>query len=636
MVTLACAATLVAGCFKENPAFKNKDAGPPPDDTTAYFDGIYLDAPLDLVSDDVFSPDVVPWPDQQAWPCTKDAECADKHDCTVDTCQSGKCTFELKPDRCLIGLKCYKAGESPAGNDCQICNPTKNTSVWDLSAEGSPCASDKLSCTTDVCKKGKCTHTLKSKQCLISGKCYVQGEKNPASGCQVCNSNLSTSKWITESDNMPCTGDGLACTKDFCLKGKCTHPVSTGCLINKACVADGQASPTDTCKLCVPSGSKTAYTLARGAPCTQAGGKGGMCVAANTCAGFNQKLFSAKGAYNTVLRAVDYLPDSKKVWAAGMYQETDGGAKKGVLVHATPSSIASEVTASGALNDLHYRMAVGDNGTVMYHDGTKWAAATWLTGPLGTADRLSVWGANVDKALTFYVTGKEAGGAAALTRCTLGSTIACTDHTGVANNMGLGSVFGTLTSAGTQGPLWASVQGVYADPEDIYYNAGNTKTWSTKGPKGCKDQGGTPCGSTSSETMDLEGSSANDVWLVGSGGLILRFDGKAWDRTYNVLQYQSSYTFTAVFSSAALKLTSVVGHYDSSSGNVRRVRMFNYNHLLKRWFGPITVADTPHMAPDVIWDMGGQGYNNLWLVGQRQIVGSSGKPQLAGWMLQLK
>ncbi len=570
VIALACSMA-VAGCFKENPAFKNKDSGPPPDDATVYWDGSYLDAPRDLGDDDVISPDVMPWPDQQVKHCSKDSECNDKADCT-----------------------------------------------------------------TDDCVNGKCANTLKTKKCLIAGKCYSLGEKNPANSCQVCNSNLSTSKFVTEADKMPCAKDGLSCTQDHCLKGKCSHPVTAGCLINKACVNEGKASATDACKVCVPDVSKTAYTLALGAPCVQTGGKGGMCVASKTCAGFNQKLFTAKGAHTTVLRAVDYLPDSKKVWAAGMYTETDGGPKKGVLVHATSGSVASEVTASGALNDLHYRMAVGDDGAVMYHDGTKWAAATWLAKPLGTKDRLAVWGANVDKTLTFYITGRQSSASSAVTRCTLGATIACTDHTGVANNRGLGSVFGTLTSAGKQGPLWASVQGVYTDPEDIYHNPGNSKSWSTKGPKGCKDQGGSPCGNTSAETLDMEGSSASDVWLVGSAGLILRYDGKNWARHHNVLQYQSSYNFTAVFSSAAKKLTSVVGYYDSSSGKVRRVRMFNYNHVLKQWFGPITVAETPYKAPDVIWDMGGQSYTNLWLVGQRQIVGSSGKPQLAGWMLQLK
>ena len=203
------------------------------------------------------------------------------------------------------------------------------------------------------------------------------------------------------------------------------------------------------------------------------------------------------------------------------------------------------------------------------------------------------------------------------------------------SGVALGRIVGTQLSGGGQGSLWAAVMGEYSDPEDIYYNPGTSKAWGTNGPQGCKDKGGTPCSNTSAETLDLEGT-GTDLWLVGSKGMILRYDGKSWGKLSNVIPSQAYYDFTAVYTSAASKLTTVVGHYDSSSSKVRRVRLFNYNHTLKRWFGPITIAETPYQSPDFILDVGGQGYNDLWMVGQREILGSSGKPQLAGWMLQLK
>ena len=632
-VVLFCA--LVAGCFKENPAYNKKDSGASAD--LPLWDGAGLDGVADLGDgDDIFSPDVVPWPDVQAWPCTTDAQCKDTHDCTEDRCTGGKCTHSLVPHRCLIGLKCYKTGQFPPGNNCVICDAAKSTSIWTTRADGSGCLSDNKSCTTDACAAGKCQHKLKAKQCLIGGKCYALAQKNPSNSCQVCDSTQKTSGWTTEQDKMPCQKDGLGCTSDYCLKGKCAHPVASGCVISGACVGENEASPTDKCKVCVSGVSKTAYSSAVGAPCSPGSGKPGMCSAANTCVGFNQKLYTAKGAYHTSLNAVDYIPAAKGVWAAGMYQETDKGSAKGVLVQATASSSASEVLTANALSDLHYRMAVGQKGTVMYHDGKSWTAATWLAKPLGTADRLSVWGANVNNTLTFFLTAKQSSTVAAVTRCTLGASIVCEGHTGVASGAGLGRIVGTLTSGGGQGPLWAAVMGAYTDPEDIYHNTGKTKTWSTSGPNGCKDGSGTPCSNTSAETYDLEGSSASDLWLVGSNGLILRHDGKSWSKQTNVIPSQSYYHFTAVYSSAKDKLTTVVGHYDSASSKVRRLRMFNYNHTLKRWFGPITIAETPYQSPDLILDVGGQGYSELWMVGQRKIVNTSGKPQLAGWMLQLK
>jgi len=637
-ITVLVFALLAAGCFKDNPAFKNKDSGPtadlPPGWDGTTLDGTGPEVGVDLVDHDTFSPDVVPWPDTQPWPCSSDKECADSHDCTVDKCTNGQCTHALMPDRCLIGLKCYKAGQSGT-NSCQYCNPAKSTSVWDNRADGKTCADDKLSCTSDTCSKGKCTHKLKSKHCIISGKCYGLTQKNPANSCQVCDTNKSTSKWITEPDKMPCQKDALSCTSDYCVKGKCTHPLASGCLINKKCVPEEGASSTDKCKVCLSAVSKTAYTYAVGAPCGLGGGKQGLCVAPNTCAAFNQKLYTAKGAYHTSLRSVDYIPIAKANWAAGQYTETDKGTAKGVLVEATAASGAAEVLAAGALDDLHHRMAVGAKGTVMYHDGKTWNAATWLAKPLGTADRFSVWGANVKGTLTYYLTARQTSTVAAVTRCTLGATIACEDHSGVASGMALGRVVGSLVSSNSQGPLWGAVMGQYTDPEDIYHNPGTSKTWSTKGPAGCKDGSGTACSGTSAETLDMEGS-GTDLWVVGSKGMILRFDGKKWSKLTNVSQYQSYYNFTAVYSSLKDKLTTLVGYYDSSSSNKRRVHLFSYNHTLKRWFGPIPIAETPYQSPDLILDVGGQGYNDLWMVGQRQVLGSSGKPQMAGWMLQLK
>ena len=565
---IVLAGALLVGCFKENLAY-HKDSGPPAD-LPAGWDGPGWDGEAELGGHDSFSADVVPWPDQQALPCTSDAQC-----------------------------------------------------------------NDNLSCTTDVCAAGKCANKLAAKSCLIGGKCYGLAQKNPGNSCQVCDSTKTTTKWTTEGDKAPCAKDSLACTADYCIKGKCTHPLSSGCLIGGQCVGENEASATNKCQVCVSDVSKTAYTTAVGAPCTPGGGKAGMCLSGNTCAGFNQKLYTAKGAYHTSLRSVDYIPGATAVWAAGMYQETDKGATKGVLVEATASSSVSEVFTSDALSDLHYRMAVGDKGTVMYHDGKTWTAATWLATPLGTADRFSVWGANVNGTLTFYLTARQSSTVAAVTRCTLGATFACEAHSGVASGAALGRIVGTQVSGGGQGNLWAAVMGEYADPEDIYNNPGNTKAWSTNGPKGCKDSGGTPCSNTSAETLDLEGS-GNDLWLVGSLGMILRYDGKSWSKQSKVIPSQASYNFTAVYTSSATKLTTLVAYYDSSSSQVHRVRLFNYNHTLKRWFGPITIAETPYQSPDLILDIGGQGYSDLWMVGQREILGSSGKPQLAGWMLQLK
>lgn len=107
--------------------------------------------------------------------------------------------------------------------------------------------------------------------CLIDGVCYLDGEVNPANGCQACIPELSTTQWSNLFEGTPC-GDpedtecsspdacdgagfcepnhkvdgtlcsdevpAVQCTKNFCQSGLCTHPpepVGTPC-----------GDPTDT------------------------------------------------------------------------------------------------------------------------------------------------------------------------------------------------------------------------------------------------------------------------------------------------------------------------------------------------------------------------------------------------------
>ena len=138
-VTLFFFCALMVGCFKDNPAHNKKDAGPS-DDLRSWWDGGGPDGEVDQGDSDTRSADLVPWPDQQPWPCTQDSECKDPHDCTEDRCDGGKCTHTLSPDRCLIGLKCYKSGQFPPGpNNCQVCDADKSTNTWTVRPDGATC-----------------------------------------------------------------------------------------------------------------------------------------------------------------------------------------------------------------------------------------------------------------------------------------------------------------------------------------------------------------------------------------------------------------------------------------------------------------------------------------------------------------
>jgi hypothetical protein len=55
-----------------------------------------------------------------------------------------------------------------------------------------------------------------------------------------------------------------------------------------------------------------------------------------------------------------------------------------------------------------------------------------------------------------------------------------------------------------------------------------------------------------------------------------------------------------------------------------------------RWFGPITLRQySSYTRVDRIFDVGGNGYSNLWMVGQRR-SGSGGSLRTRGWIIQLQ
>ncbi len=107
--------------------------------------------------------------------------------------------------------------------------------------EGSPCADDGDPCTNDVCQGGVCAHPSLgagspcsatsvcdttgacSQGCGIQGAFYAPGAENPADSCEVCDPSTSRSAWTSRADDTPCTDDGNVCTSDFCASGLCVH-----------------------------------------------------------------------------------------------------------------------------------------------------------------------------------------------------------------------------------------------------------------------------------------------------------------------------------------------------------------------------------------------------------------------------
>ena len=105
-------------------------------------------------------------------------DCDDGNACTTDTIVDGKCKYT-----------------------------TKN-------------CSDTISCTDDQCNplNAQCTNRPAREFCLISGKCYAQGDENSNNGCLFCNWKNDQKAW-SDNDGATCDDDDLCTESDQCKAG---------------------------------------------------------------------------------------------------------------------------------------------------------------------------------------------------------------------------------------------------------------------------------------------------------------------------------------------------------------------------------------------------------------------------------
>ncbi len=102
---------------------------------------------------------------------------------------------------------------------------------------------DGLACTADACDKntGNCKHKALAETCAIEGGCYAAGEALATNTCKLCDPSQSATAW-SEAAGGTCD-DGNPCTgKDQCVGGSCVGVAKPGC-----CKADSDCSVTDAC-----------------------------------------------------------------------------------------------------------------------------------------------------------------------------------------------------------------------------------------------------------------------------------------------------------------------------------------------------------------------------------------------------
>ena len=146
--------------------------------------------------------------------------CEDGLDCTPDICYgNGFCASAVDDGWCLIGGVCWEVGTINPDNQCQQCTDKPGYKlIWVPVEVETPCESDGLPCTDDICSNGQCSHPVYSfvQACRIDGACYGSNATNPNQACQRCDASVSKYAWTDKADDERCEQCGR------CVDATCT------------------------------------------------------------------------------------------------------------------------------------------------------------------------------------------------------------------------------------------------------------------------------------------------------------------------------------------------------------------------------------------------------------------------------
>jgi hypothetical protein len=174
--------------------------------------------------------------------------------CIAGTCVTG----------CAIGGTFYTAGTLNPGSDCQSCEPATSATAWSNTSDGTSCG---VAGDGDICLMGSC-----AAGCFIGGTVYMPGA-NPMNSCQTCEPTTSTTAWTDVSKGTVCGGGG-----EICVSGMC----DADCDIAGAVYTSTTLNPSNSCELCKPGASTSAWTSVTGPAPT---GPGTTCVSGDICNG---------------------------------------------------------------------------------------------------------------------------------------------------------------------------------------------------------------------------------------------------------------------------------------------------------------------------------------------------------------
>lgn len=176
--------------------------------------------------------------------------------------------------------------------------------------------------------------------CVIGGTTYTNGAANPDNTCQVCKPATSPSAWLNADEGTSC-GSG-----QYCNSGTC----KAGCFIAGTYYANGAANPTNACQTCQTTFATTAWTAsANGASC----GTGQVCSGGTCQSGcwIDGALVASGNTNASNVCQICRPTTSTSVWANNTDGTSCGGGKIcGAGVCQAGCYVGGAVYASGGLN----------------------------------------------------------------------------------------------------------------------------------------------------------------------------------------------------------------------------------------------------------------------------------------------
>jgi hypothetical protein len=147
-------------------------------------------------------------------PCLEQEDCEDGSDCTLDTCDDGRCVQE--------------DGEGAVCDDGDPCTVDDRCTA-DVCAGTTLVCDDGVACTIDSCDGGECTNEAESSLCPPTTECALIDCRpdDPAADARGCVSETS------QFELAECTEDDNPCTLDRCRAAACAHDAvddPQGCL----------------------------------------------------------------------------------------------------------------------------------------------------------------------------------------------------------------------------------------------------------------------------------------------------------------------------------------------------------------------------------------------------------------------